>query len=366
MVRNNPKIMQNLLFFISSRKQGVCVVLVKHAIEIAKNDLNVICYGSTTEQEEGLYNLLDFNGIKYYKDRHFDVSKNILFIVGNIYKLIRICKSKQIDIIHCNGQFHTFCALFIKLFYRKIRIVSMIHSVPGKFYRQPYRVILNCLYKVTNCVIVQTLKQEKLPFLENCKIKIAHLGVEINSSFLPTKRVDEIKERAEGKVKIIQIGDFNENKNYKMLLKALKKMDQSERDKYFVILLGNTGHLKDVTESQLKTLKIKYWIGKITNKEVHNILSFCNIAVVTSKRETFGYCIAEPLSHQIPVISTDVGIASQYLKTIENGIIIKDENELLSAIRKISEKNLLVDKNISEELSTKNCAKKFVEIYTNL
>jgi glycosyltransferase involved in cell wall biosynthesis len=51
--------------------------------------------------------------------------------------------------------------------------------------------------------------------------------------------------------------------------------------------------------------------GRLPQSDIPVLMKSCSVAVVPSRSETFGYCIAEPLLLGVPVVTTRVGVAPE-------------------------------------------------------
>jgi glycosyltransferase involved in cell wall biosynthesis len=67
--------------------------------------------------------------------------------------------------------------------------------------------------------------------------------------------------------------------------------------------------------------------GGIDRKYIPSILKRMNLAVCTSKSETFGHVIVEPMFAGIPVVTFDTGAASYLIRDFSNGFVIRNKTE---------------------------------------
>lgn len=67
--------------------------------------------------------------------------------------------------------------------------------------------------------------------------------------------------------------------------------------------------------------------GGIDRKYIPSILKRMNLAVCTSKSETFGHVIVEPMFAGIPVVTFDTGAASYLIRDFSNGFVIRNKSE---------------------------------------
>ena len=80
-----------------------------------------------------------------------------------------------------------------------------------------------------------------------------------------------------------------------------------------------------------------FFPGQLSREEIIDLYLKCQIAVIPSNVETFGYCICEALSLGCVVISRKTGLASQYLIDGENGFLFETEDELLAKLLQVAD-----------------------------
>jgi glycosyltransferase involved in cell wall biosynthesis len=92
--------------------------------------------------------------------------------------------------------------------------------------------------------------------------------------------------------------------------------------------------------------------------------------VITSHYETFSCVTAEALLSGLPVIATPVGIIPELINP-GNGLIVKNNDELISAMRQMLAKTTtfspeLIAATQKGRFSYQNIGSKLVELYNNL
>jgi len=124
-------------------------------------------------------------------------------------------------------------------------------------------------------------------------------------------------------------------KNVKGLLNAIKSLTQT-RDDFELTIIGYGPDYEDVLNYTRK-LKLPQTIvrftGEKTPKEVASFFYESDVFVLFSNYETAGVVIAESLAIGVPVVSTKVGIATDYINS-DNGILVDvgDEKALVEAM----------------------------------
>lgn len=124
--------------------------------------------------------------------------------------------------------------------------------------------------------------------------------------------------------KIIYLAQFHKHKRHLELVNSLMNLLKSNNN-IKLILFGSGSELDRIKElvKQEKLTHQVIFAGRVDRKFIPYYLSKSNLSVVLSKIETFGHNILEPLFYNIPVISTDTGIASDVIKDFQNGFVLR-------------------------------------------
>lgn len=188
----------------------------------------------------------------------------------------------------------------------------------------------------------------------------------LDTAALP-KRLEGEREK-----KIIAAGRFSEEKNFPMLIRAFARFNK-DFPNYTLELCGE-GALRGDFETLCQKLNIKDailmpgFVNDLTQRMVNAAMY-----VSTSNHEGISNSMLEALGMGVPTIVTDcpVGGARMFVKTDENGILIKmnDEDALVNAMTKIATDKEYADKisknaiEIREQLSAKKITEKWSEVF---
>ncbi len=124
------------------------------------------------------------------------------------------------------------------------------------------------------------------------------------------------------KVNIVYIARFEPWKRHFFLLRSLRSI---LNENTYLILLGE-GSLLDKVMDLARELGIRdhvVFTGRVERETVHHILAHTNLAVTASTSETFGWCLLEPFCMDVPIVTTNVGIANSIIYDFHNGFILK-------------------------------------------
>jgi glycosyltransferase involved in cell wall biosynthesis len=255
--------------------------LEKHTIELSKQlvnrgfDVTVIAHEDFKES---------FENIKFIP---LDLSKsrNNFFI---LFKLYKILKKENFDIIHTQANKATSMVIKIK-FFINAKIVSTLHS---------YKKNLSAFEKSDLVITVS----DKIGLRLKNKRKITiYNGIEFDK----ISRIDDVFEKyniPKNKFLICSVGRLCDVKRFDLLIKSLKNLD------VFCILVGdgeNKNNLIELTKKDNIQEQVLF-TGNIDNIDVKKILTISKVFIITSDREGFPYVFIESLLCKTPVLSTDV------------------------------------------------------------
>ena len=123
------------------------------------------------------------------------------------------------------------------------------------------------------------------------------------------------------KVNIVYIARFEHWKSHKFLLRSLRPL---LRDNTYLYLLGEGPLLAKAIKmaEQMGIRKNVIFTGFIDRHMVHYILDNASVAVGVSTSETFGWYLVEAYCMDVPIVTTDVGIAGSIIQDYCNGFIL--------------------------------------------
>ena len=183
-----------------------------------------------------------------------------------------------------------------------------------------------------------------------------------------------LPERFEGKrdKRIVAAGRFSDEKNFPMLIRAFARFREDFPD--YILELCGEGALKGEFDALCSKLNIQEnilmpgFVSDLADRMVNAAMY-----VSTSNHEGISNSMLEALGMGVPTIVTDcpIGGAKMFVKTDENGILIKmnDEDALVEAMIKIASDEGYaesISKNavkIREELNAKKITEKWIEIF---
>lgn len=190
-----------------------------------------------------------------------------------------------------------------KGFYRKLLTQLIVKNS---------EVIMPVSEQLKNAMLMHGLKHAKYIIVNN-----------VVDDYFYKLKTDEPK-IASSKKKILHVSCFLEKaKNVKGLLNAVKSLSTTRND-FELIIVGYGPDFDDVLECS-KNLDFPPSIVRFTGEkmpvDVANYFQQSDLFILFSNYETAGVVIAESLASGVPVVSTKVGIAIDYINN-RNGVLV--------------------------------------------
>lgn len=288
----------------------------------------------------------DFKGIKFI-ELDLNKGRNNPFV---LYKLYKILKKDNFDIIHTQANKATQMVIKLKPFL-KSKVISTLHS---------YKKNIKSFEKADFVITVSERIGEKLKTKNRDTV---YNGVEIDG----IKKINLYKKFgiAENRFIVCGVGRLVDVKKFDILIQSIKNTS------VHLLIIGD-GEKKEELLSLIKKLNIEDRVtctGTLNQKDTREIIKSSNLVCITSKKEGFSYVFAESLMLHTPLISTDVAdikkfLTKKFIIPFENIDIISDKIRAVElnyneTLKEFKEKFLTSQENFS----IKNMIDKTIKIY---
>lgn len=266
-----------------------------------------------------------YSNINYFTNHTSHISKytlNPFLYISIIKEILWLGKSmsrEKPDVIisidtHCNILAHAARNYYAK----QSRIIITTHNNLSEvakrkafLIKELLKIIGRYLFDKSDLIICvsEGVKEDFGKFFSIKKyIKVIPYGLDCNNIDKLSKEAifsDTKSIFSSGKVKrVISIGRFEEQKDFVTLIKAFARVID-EVGGSELILMGD-GSQKDMLKKLVNSLKIEKYVHFIGwQANVFPYLKKCDIFVLSSNYEGFGYVLLEAMSQGLPVISTD-------------------------------------------------------------
>lgn len=289
----------------------------------SKYDLSIICL----DQPIGPF------GIKLQKKGYKVTSFNRKpgFDLNLIRDICRYVLLNNVDVLHCH-QYTPYVYGLLGSIFTKAKVIFTEH---GRFYpdkRKFKRIILNPFLNLFTDYItaISSATREALVRFENFpweKIKIVYNGIDdskyVNLSGMSLRQSLEIKENA---LILGTVGRLDPIKNQKMMIKALKIVQQNYPDTFLVIVGDGPERVNlESLASQLNLSSRVIFTG--FREDIHHYLKIMDIFLLTSFSEGTAITLLEAMASSLPCIVTNVGGNPEIVKDGETGFVIPSDDE---------------------------------------
>lgn len=270
----------------------------------------------------------------------------------NIYKLYKILKKDEYDILHGHGAKGGLYARIIGFLMKKKVVYTphggSMHNMFGFFKGKIYSYIEKFLYLLTHLIIVESNyskdRYSKIVFNKSKKVKINYNGIDVSSK---KKKLRVLSKDSE--INICSFGLLRYIKGHDILIKSLKILINNGY-KINLDIYGSgeeyNNLIKLIEENNLSNnIKI---CSEVSN--VMEVMTQYDFLVHPSRFESFGYVPIEAMSVGLPVIATRVGGMLETIVDKKNGLLftLNSEKELSDKIKLIINDNKLYN-NLSKE-----------------
>ncbi|MFJ7937159.1 glycosyltransferase [Peribacillus sp. NPDC096622] len=344
-------------------------------IDKQKYEVYVCAIGSSTnkELEKKIKSELEDNSIRIFSIDKKPKNNRI----STIFKLTKIIRENQMDIIHTHCPSPDFYGRIAARITRVKRVYTTIHNTAGYS-----RIFEKAIGKFTKGYIaiseqVKRYMVEDLNISEE-KISLVPNGIDVQKYSASSIEIDSYKKSLGLQSKdivITNIGRVTEQKGQIYLIRSIKKV----KEKYSnikVLIIGN----KDLDKSlynKLQTYVIKEGLEKNViflgdRSDIPELLKITDIFVFPSLYEGFSLVTLEVIASSTPIIATDVGSIREIVTHNKNGLIIPprdseaiSENILTLLDNPLLSKSMATTGNIDlmARFSIDQTTKKLEEIY---
>ncbi len=239
-----------------------------------------------------------------------DPTKNILSKIKDFfimsYKIKRICKKNEIDLIIGVGEVANFRAVLSKYFGNDARIYASHHLYPEP--RKTKYDRIKFLYPKADKVIcvskaIEDILQKRYR-LTNLLTVYNMIDIQLNLKKADEGLPEEYKEIFDEGFVFINIGRLSFQKGQWFLIRSFKKVADKHKNAKLCIL--GDGDLNPKLTEMIKELNLEKNVFLLGNQEnIYPFLKMSECFILSSLLEGFPLTLIETLSMSIPVISTD-------------------------------------------------------------
>ncbi len=249
------------------------------------------------------------------------------------------------DILHTHLRAIRYVLIPARL-YKKALHIHTIHSLAKQDTSFSYRGLNKIAFKYLGVIPVSVSR------------KVSHTvkelyGVESPTIYngVPTSKYPGEREGStfKGEIRILNVGKFKRAKNHLLLVEAFAKAWAEERR--LRLMLAGDGSARKKVEARVKQLGLEDRVDFLGwRSDIPNLLSRCDIFVLSSEWEGFGIALVEAMAGGKPIVATRVGGVPEVVEDGETGFLVppRDAEALAGAILKLAR-----DENLRREMGEK-------------
>lgn len=339
--------MKKLLFITWSVSYGYgtekSLAEVLNKFDNSKYDISILPLFKYSESSIFNNNIKLLNPIIDYTDNELDENKaleNYYNLLANPSLFNKWLRGKYDCIIACNHNAPSYFASYIvggtKIIWIRGDMRELDYTVLDettneyKLVKHEYEMQLNVLKLFDEIVVISEVTQNTLKELFGITENVVKISNSVNGEKI--KFLSKEKVELPNKKLFTTLGRIDYNKNQILLLKAIKEV-KKRRDDFMVYILGDGDDRlkleKYIDDNKLnENVKI---IGFVENP--YPYIKGSVATVLTSLSEGFSLALVESVMLNTPIISTDVGVAKELIKSYNCGTIVNyNEKELADVL----------------------------------
>lgn len=245
-----------------------------------------------------------------------------------LYKLFKIQKKENYDVIHVHSPIAGIYTRLLKIFFPSVKMVYTAHGF--HFYKGSSKsswIIFGNLErifsKLTNILVTINEEDYEVAKTFYCKDvrKINGVGVD-PEEFKEISEKEIINKRAKLGIKkedrvFIMVGEHNRNKNQMMLLKCINEINQQVDNAKFIFIGDGEDLEKNKNYAKENNLKNTYILG--FRKDVNQLINISDVVVSLSYREGLPKNLLEGMIKSKCLVGTNIRGNNELIEENKNG-----------------------------------------------
>lgn len=236
------------------------------------------------------------------------------FLVSSLFR-----NRSQYDVIHSNVE----CGFAFKTKSKPLVVTAhhMVFNLTYQKYTSPAQKLYHKLLFVytkkslsiaASVVAVSESTREEIERVFGIKdIQVIYNGIDTNT-FKPIK----VKDPYPDKIKLLFVGNLTKRKGADLLPEIMQRLD----DRFILFYTSGLRTKKIFSDKRMVPL------GRLNLAELVNMYNLCDIVIVPSRLEGFGYSAAEAMACEKPVIATDCSSLPELVVDEEGGFLCEMDN----------------------------------------
>jgi glycosyltransferase involved in cell wall biosynthesis len=288
-----------------------------------------------------LYDKNRFEGALPF-DKYFCLKlRSVFFLPVSIFRLRRIIKKENVDIVHTHLFWPGFTARFATP--RHIPLISTIHTSIAftKDYKKWYiRFLDKFSYNFRKSIIIAVAKGALKQYFEVLKLK--PFKTHVLYTFVDTNVFNGVRpsgEKKENIFKVMTIGTLRYPKNHEYLISVFAQLKHENMELH---IYGN-GPLQPGLQYAIEQTGVRV-ILKGEVKEVQNVLKQYDLYIMASLFEGFSLSVLEAMAMQMPLLVSNIPSFREQCEETAMYFDLNNENDCVQKIKALAADKILLDK----------------------
>lgn len=338
----------NILFIIDTLGRGGAERVLVNTLPELQN-LGIKCEVAILFDKDDLARELETYDIKVHK---LNLSYKWNFFEA-LYKLHKLLRIGNYEIIHAHLFFAHFYTALIKIFHPKIKTLTTFHSLTFEIYppntlwkkirlKMESYLLNHFIDKYTACSKAVATHYEQFLNLNNTDVIYNGFNLDHDDQIFISNKNEILEYFPFPKPKLVSItpGRAHVAKGHKYLLEAIKSFDDDYLDIGF-LFIGDGPEFENIKQeiSSKELEKRVIQINALDQKKLFSLLSSCDMVILPSIIEGFPMVLGEAMSFGIPIIATNISGIPELVENEKEGLLVdpKDPYQLAQVIKQMSE-----------------------------
>jgi glycosyltransferase involved in cell wall biosynthesis len=266
--------------------------------------------------------------------------------LGALFRLKRIIKSFQPDVLHAHMIHAVILARLTRLLIKIPRLVSTAHSINegGKVRELLYRYtdsFSDINTNVSQAGIDLYLQKNIFKKLENSFFIPNGIALPKLTFSANDKQQLQQELAIKNEFVFLSVGRLELAKDYPNLIEAVILLKKQNID--FKVLIAGEGTQRELIAQIIKNNNLEETVTLLGRRnDISNLLQFADSFVMSSAWEGLPIAILEAASYQLPAVVTAVGGCGEVIKNDKNGFVVPSNNPkfLTKAMQKMMDLSL--------------------------
>lgn len=246
-----------------------------------------------------------------------------------------LLKKEKFDMVHCHTETG---GILTRLAMSEYKNSKYLYTPHGMSFYKGSSLKSQCIYRPIEKFICSkmdinfAMNSEEYDVLQKWNKQSACFVYGVGVDFEPILNADVDREKKcrelgipADKKMLLSVGELNDNKNHRIIIKALSKINQSERPH---LLICGVGELQKQLEDYAEELNVKNSVTFAGYRyDIPEIVNIADIFVFPSFHEGLSVALMQAMAAGLPVVCSDIRGNNDLIVQDKGGFLIKPNDE---------------------------------------